>query len=286
MNLFPSCPLCRNVSRRLIHRKGMWAYYSCRSCRIVFLFPGPAPAELTSAYQDYLPVQEAAIEQWHRAMEDVIQSSADWIEKEAGKPGRLLDVGSGYGFFLDCMSRRGWQAEGLEISEFGRAFTRKRFPGIGLHEQPLFQCAFPDRSYDVVTLFYVIEHLPDPVGLLKEVGRILKPGGLVLLRWPHSTPIVRLLGPLARGLDLYHTPYHLFDYTRSFLERTLHEEGFSSVKTLVLGKTRPASFLGKWSSRLMGGLGEFLSHWTKGRWLLPGVSKTTLAKRPYSRVEK
>ena len=133
---------------------------------------------------------------------------------------------------------------------------------------------------DAVTLFYVLEHLSDPIGILKETRRILKPGGVLLLRWPHSTPIVRLLGPLGRKLDLYHTPYHLFDYSPSFLKNTLTNLGFESIRTLIAGNTRPVDRLGRWSSMVCGGLGELLSRVTGGRLLLPGVSKTTCAMKP------
>ncbi|MCU0580189.1 MAG: class I SAM-dependent methyltransferase [Desulfobacterota bacterium] len=211
-------------------------------------------------------------------MEEVILKSAALIEKETG-PGRILDVGCGYGFFLYHMAARGWQAEGIEISAQGRHYAAEHFPRFRVRPKALPDPEIPDCSFDVVTLFYVLEHLADPVGVLREVQRILKPDGLLLLRWPHSTPIVRLLGPLARGLDLYHTPYHLFDYSTRFLESTLTGQGFTAIRTLLAGNTLPADRLGRWSSRIFGSLGEFLSRAGAGRLLLPGVSKTTLARK-------
>ena len=84
----------------------------------------------------------------------------------------------------------------------------------------------PGNEFDVITLFYVIEHLVDPADMLQSVFHLLKPGGLVLLRWPHTTPIVRLLGPFARKLDLYHTPYHLSTFPRD------HENAAESMRFL------------------------------------------------------
>ena len=88
--------------------------------------------------------------------------------------------------------------------------------------EPLKNLQLPGDTFDVVTLLYVIEHVLEPLDLLKAVKRILKPKGLVLLRWPHSTPIVRLLGPLSRKLDLYHTPYHLYDFSLKTIENSSH----------------------------------------------------------------
>jgi SAM-dependent methyltransferase len=276
----PSCPLCQASSDRLIHRKGPWGYYRCRACRIVFLFPRPFEKALEKAYQTYLPQSSEAIEAWRRSMAEVIAKSARLIEREVGRAGRILDVGCGFGFFLDCMNRRGWQAEGIEISAFGRAVIRQKFPEISVRGKALPDPALGDGTYEAVTLFYVLEHLADPISILKEVHRILKPGGVMLIRWPHSTPIVRLLGPLANRLDLFHTPFHLYDFSVPFFDRRLRVLGFQGIETRIAGRTRPPDLLGRWASTFLGGLGEFLSTWTRGKWLLPGVSKTTLARKP------
>lgn len=211
-------------------------------------------------------------------MEQVIRKSAALIEQQTS-PGRILDVGCGFGFFLNHMAGQGWEAEGIEISAAGRRYAAEHFPGIRVRPAGLPDPGLPDRSCDAVTFFYVLEHLADPLGILREAHRILKPGGVLLLRWPHSTPIVRLLGPLARRLDLYHTPYHLFDYSDRFLKTTLTALGFASIRTRIAGHTRPAQTIGRWSSLIFGGLGEFLSGVSSGRLLLPGVSKTTVARK-------
>ncbi|MBI5582585.1 MAG: class I SAM-dependent methyltransferase [Deltaproteobacteria bacterium] len=273
-----SCPVCRGRSPKLVTEKNGWTYYRCRPCSLVFIHPQPSPEFLAAKYQEYLPDNEDRIRDWRLSMEEVIRKSAQLIEKERG-PGRILDVGCGYGFFLDHMAGRGWQVEGVEISPLGRAYAARHFPALKLRETPLPDPDLPSNYYEAVTLFYVVEHLPDPIRVLKEARRILKPGGVLLLRWPHSTPIVRLLGPLGRGLDLYHTPYHLFDYSPRFMEKTLADLGFESIRTTIAGNTRPRDRLGRWSSMIFGGLGEFLSRVTGGRLLLPGVSKTTVARK-------
>jgi SAM-dependent methyltransferase len=255
-----------------------WGYYRCRPCALVFIHPQPSSEFLTDKYKEYLPESENAIHGWRLSMEGVIRKSAALIERRRGS-GRILDVGCGFGFFLNHLAERGWRAEGIEISPHGRAYAARHFPALKIRETPLPDPDLPSDYYDAVTLFYVLEHLSDPIGILKETRRILKPGGVLLLRWPHSTPIVRLLGPLARRLDLYHTPYHLFDYSPRFLKNTLTDLGFVSIRTLIAGHTRPADRLGRWSSSVFGGLGEFLSRASGGRLLIPGVSKTAVARK-------
>ena len=160
--LSPPCPICQTESDRLVTEKNSWSYFRCSSCPLVFLYPQPSVPELTAAYQNYLPESRDQIQAWFRSLEEVIQKSADLIEERV-KPGRILDVGSGYGFFLHYMAERGWRADGIEISQPGRNYCRTHFPGLRIQSTPLPDPSIPDSSYDAVTLFYVIEHLADPL---------------------------------------------------------------------------------------------------------------------------
>jgi 2-polyprenyl-3-methyl-5-hydroxy-6-metoxy-1,4-benzoquinol methylase len=228
-------------------------------------------------YDAYLPDDTAAIRQWEKLVTPVVDVSAELIADRMPKTGRLLDVGCGFGFFMERMWRAGWSVEGIEVSATGRCYARQRW-GFDIHPQPLEELALAKHRYDVVTLFYVIEHVDDPIRVLKTVNSILKPGGLVLLRWPHTTPIVKLLRPWAHRLDLYHTPYHLYDFSPTNMTRLLELTGFSAIETVIGGHTHPNHRLSRWATTAFGRLAQALYTVSKGRWLLPGVSKTTLAR--------
>lgn len=233
-------------------------------------------------YQVYLPRQPEEIRKWEIMMKPVFDKSADLIESRTRTDrGRLLDIGCGYGYFLQDMKCRGWKVEGIEVSEVGRDFVRETWD-IQVYAEPLESLALPENLFDVVTLFYVIEHVDNPLALLREVNRILKPGGLVFLRWPHSTPIIRILGPFSGKLDLYHTPYHLYDFSPSTMEKMLESCGFKETKTMIVGNTRPSKKLDRWTSVIFGEVGEAVYYLSRGHLLLPGISKTTLATKPTS----
>jgi SAM-dependent methyltransferase len=273
------CILCKTSDRRLIHKRGPWQYLCCLNCGLVTLHPKPAAQDLIKGYDDYLPVQPEEIDQWGDMMKPVIQTSADLIESQVRiHNGRILDVGCG--FFLGEMISRGWQVEGVEISPTGRAYAIQTW-GMEVHSQPLEELGLPESHFDVITLFYLIEHVSDPIGLLKEVYRLLKPGGLIFLRWPNSTPIIRLLGPFSRCLDLYHTPYHLFDFNPQTIKTLLTLCGFKDTQTRIGGHTLPHDQLGKWASKFFGWMGETLFSASGGRILLPGVSKATYGFKKY-----
>lgn len=271
------CILCNASDFRVIYQRGLWKYLLCLNCGLVSLHPKPSTEELMKNYQSYLPDQPEEITRWERMMKQVMVKSADFIESRARTgQGRLLDVGCGYGFFLKEMKSRDWRVEGIEVSELGRQYAQEKW-GIRVYSKPLEDLTLPDNYFDVITLLYVIEHISDPLGLLTEVKRILKPDGLILLRWPHTTPIVRILGPLARKLDLYHTPYHLYDFSPRTINRALLRSGFKDVKTCIGGYTQPPQRLGRWASSVFGQLGEALYFLSRGQILFPGISKTTIA---------
>jgi 2-polyprenyl-3-methyl-5-hydroxy-6-metoxy-1,4-benzoquinol methylase len=272
-----ACMLCGAAEFRTIHQKAHWQYRCCQNCRLVSLHPQPTSRQFQAHYRDYLPHRNEQIGQWEAMMRPVNRQSAHLIEVKSHTGGqRLLDVGCGYGFFLREMRSRGWNVAGVEISQTGRRHARDS-GNIQVFSKPLERLALDDQSFDVVTLFYVIEHVLKPRELLTEVHRILKPGGLVLLRWPHSTPIVKMLGPAARKLDLYHTPFHLYDFSPKTMEKMLHLTGFRRIETIIAGHTLPAQRLSRWCSVVSGRLSQILVSLSHGKLLLPGVSKTTLA---------
>jgi 2-polyprenyl-3-methyl-5-hydroxy-6-metoxy-1,4-benzoquinol methylase len=211
-------------------------------------------------------------------MAQVFTKSGNLIEEIMPMPGRLLDVGCGYGFFLGEMVQRGWQAEGIEISATGLNYARNTL-GLNVSDTPLPRPDWQDNCYDVITLFYVIEHLQDPKSVLREARRLLRRDGLLLLRWPHTAPIAALMRPWADRLKLYQAPSHLFDFSPLTLYKILDQSGFHEIRTTVCGWTRPTTRGAQLAAWIFGSLGEKLAKISSDRVLLPGVSKTTLARR-------
>jgi SAM-dependent methyltransferase len=232
---------------------------------------------LLQAYDAYLPTAPHEITCWAKMIAPVVKYSARLIHRRHPvKTGRLLDIGCGYGFFLKKMAQDGWQVEGIEVSPPGREYAEKEL-GLRIHAEPLEHVSLPTKRFDAVTLFYVIEHVPNPKELLVEAYRILKTGGILLLRWPHSAPVVKAMGPFSKSYDVFHTPYHLYDFNPTNMKQLLRQVGFRDIETMIGGHTIPKQGLHLWSSVFFGGLAEFLFRATRGRFLLPGVSKTTIA---------
>lgn len=97
---------------------------------------------------------------------------------------RLLEIGCGGGRQLEFLRHLGWQAEGLDLDPVAVEVASAR--GLTVHAGSLKEQGFPDRYFDAVVSSHVIEHVHDPVGLLRECGRILRPGGKLVVVTPNT----------------------------------------------------------------------------------------------------
>jgi 2-polyprenyl-3-methyl-5-hydroxy-6-metoxy-1,4-benzoquinol methylase len=210
-------------------------------------------------------------------MKPVYKKAAHLLRQQKGN-GRLLDVGAGFGFFLKEMGKRGWEVVGVEISQNAIDYA-KDVLRLTVHLGPLETVKFPESHFDVVSGFYIIEHLPDPMAFLKECYRILKPGGVLLLRYPHTTPIKNFLHLFGISNRLYDLPAHLADFSPEMIQRCLNRVGFVRCQHLIGGHTLPYGSAKWMASAFFGNLSELLFNLSCKRFLLPGVSKTILASK-------
>lgn len=107
------------------------------------------------------------------------------ILKRVGPGGRVLDIGCATGIFLSGMQKKGWECYGLEPSEYAAQYAHNRF-GLEIFNGYLDDAPYPENFFDLITLWDVLEHLPDPAASLKKIQRLLKPGGWLVLSLPNT----------------------------------------------------------------------------------------------------
>lgn len=136
----------------------------------------------------------------------------------------LLDVGCGSATLLGLMKRRGFQVIGVDFSQEAAAVAETE-NGVQVVVGSLEDAAFPAHSFDIVTLFHVMEHVTNPRNVLREVARILRPEGSIVLQVPNiDSWQFRLFGSQWYGLDI---PRHVIDYSKEAMLRLLSDAGFT-----------------------------------------------------------
>ena len=149
------------------------------------------------------------------------------IQTHTGKVGRLLDIGAGPGIFVSEAIRAGWDAIGIDPSAWAIRHARDAY-GVVIQQGDIDQLSsLPAISFNVVTLFDVIEHVPNPDALLKAVTRLLRPGGFLVLTTPRfDSALARLMG--RRWYCIF--PAHIQYFTRRSLQLAAQTAGLKIVE--------------------------------------------------------
>jgi 2-polyprenyl-3-methyl-5-hydroxy-6-metoxy-1,4-benzoquinol methylase len=199
----------------------------CGSCDLVFSDRLTVPEALYDEAYDHHAFYQEYIRQAREAQQHLHIAWA-WRHffRQAARKGRLLDIGSATGAFLIAAKARGWTPQGIDISPEAARIARETV-GVDVAVGTLDVCAFPADSFDAVTGWEVLEHLPDPKPFVAEICRVLKPGGIVAL----STPNWRSPWERATTHDNRRPPYHLTFWSQKPVTRLLQECGFTDVET-------------------------------------------------------
>lgn len=208
---------------------GTYRLVRCSRCGLIYLDPMPTLEALARHYPpEYFPYSVAIddetsfFKRWDRRY-GVYKRCRAVIQATGQPTGRVLDVGCATGNFLAAMRDRGWEAFGVEPNSYAANYARERL-GLNVFIGELEEAGYATNFFDLVTLWDVLEHVPDPRATLEEVARILRPGGTLVLSLPNpETWEVKLFGRYWVGWDI---PRHLYLFTRSVLTRYLNEAGF------------------------------------------------------------
>ena len=238
------CPLCGADSPRIAYQvkdwqqgvDGAFTIVRCGECALLYLSPRPTLTELATYYPaDYAAYQRGPLgtERWwvRRPRMYGLDKRCRAVTRFASQ-GRLLDVGCATGDFLARMRRYGrWELVGLERDPRAAASARQQY-GLEVYEGPMDQVDLASQSFDVVTLWDVVEHLPQPGASLRRITEWLQPGGRLVMRTPDASSVyARVFGRYWAGLD---APRHLTVLDRASLLRLLSQNGFQVERLWVL----------------------------------------------------
>lgn len=157
------------------------------------------------------------------------------IERFKPGRGRILDVGCSYGVFIEEAGKRGWDACGCELNPVTGGYSRGLF-GEKVHSGELAGSPFPPSSFDVITMWDVIEHQPDPVAFLRTAAGYLKADGMIFLQVPNFDSYVS--GLKKDGWDWLTPGDHKYFFAPATLARTAAAAGFSQAYMKTWESTR------------------------------------------------
>ena len=191
----------------------------CNQCGLGFVNPRPTFTEMAKYYprEYYQTEPTTSFRRYRRRRFNAQFRFLREIENRQG-PKKLLDVGCGNGDFLHFMKERGWEVEGVEVSE-----VSERITDFHVYPQTFDQIPVDEPTYDAVTAWAVLEHVHDPMVYFRKAARVLKKDGLFvfLVTNFHSIASRKLFGE-----DI---PRHLYFFTRDTVAQYLEKTGFALV---------------------------------------------------------
>ena len=235
------CNLCGNYEYSILfqgtdlllnNKEELFTLVKCSNCGLIYQNPRPTRDEITSYYPDeYEPFFQDKKNGWllRRILHYGVDKRSRIVNslKKREQGGKLLDVGCSTGLFLSTI-REGssWEVWGVEPSEFAANIARDHYH-LNVFTGDLFQANYPENFFHVVTLWDVLEHLPDPSSSLTEISRITTPHGYLVLRIPNADSLdAKLFGASWAGLDL---PRHNYVYSTRTLRKLLEKSGFQII---------------------------------------------------------
>jgi len=212
------------VEGYLVPGKEWGRHVKCKNCHLIYMNPMEKVSQ-TNEY--YFKAKNTHAPTIRESYLKTAESQVRLIQKYAIGP-NLLDIGCAQGFFLYNASKAGYTTKGIEISQDAAEYAIMEF-GLDIEAKPFEELRFPENHFDVVTLWQVLEHVPYPLTVLKEVHRILKPGGLLVASTPDIGGIpAKILRK--RWWDIKRL--HINQFSTKTLTDILQNGGFKNISSV------------------------------------------------------
>lgn len=245
-----SCPICSSPAEHL-YKKESFDVARCRECKTIFI-ENPPP-DTSSVYDEsYFFGGEngggyGSYDEEKETMRATFEKCLDLIlEYQAG--GALFDVGAATGYFLALAKSRGFSVSGIDISSVAAREAQKK--GIEVKVGTLESVEHTPASYDVVTLFDVLEHVVHPDSLVRSAAEMLKQGGILMGCTPDSMSVnARLMG---RHWHMLYPPEHLVLLNDKSLRLLLAQQGFQTLWTGRITKRFSLPYIFQTAARWLG----------------------------------
>jgi 2-polyprenyl-3-methyl-5-hydroxy-6-metoxy-1,4-benzoquinol methylase len=239
-----SCPLCSS-GKIFLHLKcadhllsgEKFELFKCSSCGFIFTREHPDENNIGRYYEsaDYISHDDGAAGLVYRVYilvrKRMLKKKRRIVEQACHiTKGKILDVGCGTGYFAHTMKQAGWDVTGIEPGKKAREYSSQKF-GIDVIE-PGQISQLPEKGFDCITLWHVLEHFQDPFRYAGDIKRLLKPGGVCLAALPNSSSSDALF--YRENWAAFDVPRHLWHFTSDTFRMFIEKEGFKITRISTL----------------------------------------------------
>ena len=241
---FNPCPACGNMNWTDAGQvkdysiTGEWfSLKECSLCHLKATHPQPNEAEIGRYYasEEYIShsdTRSGLINRlYHAAREHMLKKKYKWVRQVAGiEKGTILDVGAGTGHFAHFMQTKGWQVTALEPDSRARLVASEK---LGIDLQPLESLASQGaQTFDVITLWHVLEHVHDLAGYMDHFRTILKQGGVLIIAVPNYTS--KDAKKYGARWAAYDVPRHLWHFSPASMEKLMTNHQFRLTQKIPM----------------------------------------------------
>ena len=236
------CRVCRSSNLHVLFTINNGRFLRCRGCTHVFLDSTHDDDSMRKLYERY--GYEKGKTYFRGINADVLNTIDTYLLscreycRTGSSPPRLLDVGCGTGALLSRAQKLGFATEGIELCE---PLARKAAVNAGcpVHNTLLSRVSLPEKSFDIITMYDLLEHLPHPAGDMHLISTLLKKGGILFILSPNDNALLRKLSRLfyraslhllSRPMELLYYPDHLSYFTPKSMTAFLKRFDFEIVR--------------------------------------------------------
>jgi len=237
-----NCALCKSNNVELLFEtkdyfltQEPFSIYRCVDCNYAFTHPIPPINQLEKYYNsnDYLShtaAEKGLLNKLYQLLRAINLRRKEAIISTYSDPGELLDIGCGTGEFLNYCKSKNWLVTGVEPNQKARQFAMEAYHLTVYPEEKLTQ--LPNEFYDTITLWHVLEHVPDFNERISQIKKLIKPDGIILLALPNvDSPDANKYGGFWAGLDV---PRHLHHFTPAAISILARLHKLDLVKSIPM----------------------------------------------------
>ena len=243
METLTECPVCNsknnipfiNCKDFTVSQK-VFVIVECKDCGFKFTNPRPSENEIGSYYQseDYIShsnTKKGVINLLYQTVRKyTLKQKINLINSLVNSKGNLLDVGCGTGEFLQACQENGWETLGIEPGESARSYGINTYY-LNIKEEPVLE-KLGANSFEIITLWHVLEHVPKLNERITELKKLIKPNGSIIIAVPNCTSLDAEM--YREYWAAYDVPRHLYHFTPITIEKLFAKHGLKLQKTLPM----------------------------------------------------